>query len=196
MKLEPWEIVLREQLGLSTDPKPEAPAPQPVENTTQSTLAFLLLLCVLGLSTAYVYDDKTGGHGKSWIMSRFHTNDTRVAEAPKETPKPSKPVEITPAPSETPKDADIAKLRSDLEKNAAEYKAKYDEVMGKLNTASQKMGLMGILLNENFNILNQNANRDQLMFFNRDWTLDRMPRYIELSADDVEYLKKYVREGQ
>ena len=199
MKLEPWEIVLREQLGINK-PVAETPAPKPADNDKTGTAAFVLLLCVLGLSTIYLYDDKTGGSMKNWVLSRFHTTNNRVAEAPREV-IPSKPesAPVTPSvpasPSAPSNSGDVAKLRSDMEKQAAEYKAKYDEVMGRLNSASQRMGLMGIMLNENFNILNQNPNRDQLMFFNRDWTLDRMPRYIELSADDVEYLKKYVREG-
>jgi hypothetical protein len=195
MKLEPWEIVLREQLGLDTKPA-EAPAPKaPVDTDKTGTAAFLLLLCVLGLSIIYLYDDKTGGRMKNWVVSRFHTTDTKVVETPREPVAPSKPQEPPSKPVDTPKDTDVAKLRTDMEKQAAEYKAKYEELLGRINNASQRMGLMGIMLNENFNILNQNPNRDQLMFFNRDWTLDRMPRYIELSADDMEYLKKYVREG-
>ena len=34
------------------------------------------------------------------------------------------------------------------------------------------------------------------IFFNRDWTLDRMPKYIEMTEDDKEYLKKFIRKNQ
>jgi len=55
------------------------------------------------------------------------------------------------------------------------------------------LSLMGLLLNENFMIVRNNYNKGHLIFFNRDWTLDQMPHYLELTDDDKEYLKKFVK---
>ena len=53
-----------------------------------------------------------------------------------------------------------------------------------------------LLLNENFSMIMKGADASDFIFFNRDWTLDRMPKYIELTEDDKEYLKKFVRPNQ
>ena len=52
--------------------------------------------------------------------------------------------------------------------------------------------LMGLLLNENFNIIKQDESKDEMVFFNSDWTLNKMPSHIELSDEDRDYLRKYV----
>lgn len=202
MKLEPWEIELQNQLGTSVVPvlpeikpvpvEPEVvsePIPVVEENKGPGTWAFLVLFSILGLASLYIYDDKTGGKMKSWVASRFHT-------APQEQ-KPNLPKENKPA--QQPKieigDAEVAKLRTELEKLKTENKAQYDAVIGKLNTVGNKVVLMGLLLNENFNIIRQSANYEDMVFFNKDWTLDKMPKYIDLSDDDREYLRKYVNEN-
>ena len=69
-------------------------------------------------------------------------------------------------------------------------------MQAKLNINSTKIGLMGLLLNENFTMIMRGADSNDFIFFNRDWTLDREPKYIELTEDDKEYLKKLVRPNQ
>lgn len=189
MQVEPWEIELRNQLGL--DKQPELPSVVVSESSsTNGTVFYVLLLVGLALACLYVYDDKTGSHMKNWAMSHFQN---RIGD--ELNVKNHDKIIVSPESKTTTKDADIAKLRNDLEKIFADNKGKYDEIAAKLNTTSHKVALMGLLLNENFNILDQNKNVGKLMFFNRDWTLDRMPKYIELSEDDIEYLKKFVKEN-
>jgi hypothetical protein len=48
---------------------------------------------------------------------------------------------------------------------------------------------MGLWLNENFNIIKQNEDKDEMVFFNSDWTLNKMPSHIDLSDEIKEYLK-------
>jgi hypothetical protein len=55
---------------------------------------------------------------------------------------------------------------------------------------------MGLLLNENFTMIMNGKDASDFVFFNRDWTLDRMPKYIEMTEDDKEYLKKFIRTNQ
>jgi len=194
MQLEPWEIELRQQLGLEQQINTSDTVASTKIDFTNGTMTFVFLLIVLACATLYVYDDKTGGHFKNWTLSHFHTNKI---ESPSST-YPVDPVEpkITQPIEPSFKDAEIAKIKNELTKFNLENKTKYDEITAKLNVTSHKVGLMGVILNENFNILDQNKNVHKLMFFNRDWTLDRMPSYIELSEDDIEYLKKFVKEGQ
>lgn len=200
MKLEPWEIELQNQLGTAVVPELPEIKPVPVEpevvseptsvveeNKGPGTWAFLILFTVLGLSSLYIYDDKTGGKMKSWVASRFHT----VPQEQK-PPKENKPTE---QPKLEIGDAEVAKLRTELEKLKTENKTQYDAVIGKLNTVGNKVVLMGLLLNENFNIIRQSANYEDMVFFNKDWTLDKMPKYIDLSDDDREYLRKYIKEN-
>jgi hypothetical protein len=199
MKLEPWEIELQNQLGSNLAPEVPKTIPVPVEPEVVSeptpvveetkgpgTWAFLILFTVLALSSLYIYDGKTGGKMKSWATSRFHT----VPQEQK--PKENKPVE---QPKVEFEDAEVAKLRTELYKLKNENKAQYDAVMGKLNAVGNKVVLMGLLLNENFNIIRQSANYEDMVFFNKDWTLNKMPKYIDLSDDDREYLRKYVNQN-
>jgi len=53
-----------------------------------------------------------------------------------------------------------------------------------------KVALLGILFNENVSIMRKNY--WNLLFFNRDWTINSMPDHIQLMDSDVEYLKEYV----
>jgi len=204
MKLEPWEIELQNQLGSNFVPEVPKIKPVPVESVVSEpevvsepnpvveeskgpgTWAFLILFTVLALSSLYIYDGKTGGKMKSWVASRFHT-------VPQEQNlKENKAVE---QPKLEFEDAEVAKLRTELYKLKNENKSQYDAVMGKLNLVGNKVVLIGLLLNENFNIIRQSANYEDMVFFNRDWTLNKMPKYIDLSDDDREYLRKYVNKS-
>jgi hypothetical protein len=60
---------------------------------------------------------------------------------------------------------------------------------------SQRIGLMGIMLNENFMLLKNNQNKDFIML-NRDWKITKMPRNLELTDLDKEILQQFVVENQ
>jgi hypothetical protein len=134
-----------------------------------------VLLVIIGLATILVYDNKTGNHFKNWIFSSFQTKQS-VSVVKEETFDP-----------------ELVKLKSDIDKFKLENKSSLDAINAKLNVNSSKIGLMGLLLNENFSMIMKGADASDFIFFNRDWTLDRMPKYIELTEDDKEYLKKFVR---
>lgn len=197
MALEDWENELRKQFEETEEKsasdkyvdsvpqqknKIEVPSPVPapvivpvIENKDSSTFVFFVLLVIIGLATILVYDNKTGNHFKNWIFSSFQ-NKQSVSVVKEETFDP-----------------ELVKLKSDIDKFKLENKSSLDAINAKLNVNSSKIGLMGLLLNENFSMIMKGADASDFIFFNRDWTLDRMPKYIELTEDDKEYLKKFVR---
>jgi len=200
MKLEPWEIDLQNQLNdkstqIPVVPEPVVPEPvvveEPVTLETEQkgpgSWAFLILFLVLSLASLHIYDDKTGGNIKKWAFSFFHNSEAKAEKTEKPKVQETKP--------NFNEDAEVAQLRSEVAKIKSLNKAQYDEIMGKLNTVSNKVVLMGLLLNENFNIIGQNINYGDLIYFNRDWTLDKMPKYIELSDEDRDYLRKFIKEN-
>ncbi len=192
MKLEAWEIELKKQFetndvepieNVVQEPKSENVVQEPEiistpvnSNQDNSTLFFLAILIILGISILFVYDYKTGGNIKKWMTSAFVSKHTEKIDK-----------------EEISEDAEVAKLRTDLEKYKSENKNNIDALSAKLDTNSNKIGLMGLLLNENFSMIMKGEKSNDFIFFNRDWTLDRMPRYIDLTEDDKEYLKKYVK---
>jgi hypothetical protein len=193
MALEDWENELRKQFEETEEKsasekyvdsvpqqknKIEVPSPVIVpvtENKDSSTFVFFVLLVIIGLATILVYDNKTGNHFKNWIFSSFQTKQS---------------VSVV---KEEIFDPELVKLKSDIDKFKLENKSSLDAINAKLNVNSSKIGLMGLLLNENFSMIMKGADASDFIFFNRDWTLDRMPKYIELTEDDKEYLKKFVR---
>lgn len=62
----------------------------------------------------------------------------------------------------------------------------------KINSNSEKITLTGIILNENFTIIRNGHDKSHLIYFNRDWSLEKGPRYLDLTENDREYLKKYI----
>ena len=200
MELEDWEKELRNEYGspeVKAEPTPSAQsAPVPVQepkveepkveikpvddkSKDSGTWLFLVLFLILGITIVWIYDDKTGGKIKSSIMSTFHSKEN-----------------VQPKEKELISDAEVGKLKNELEKFRSENKTAIDAIQAKLNSNSSKIGLMGLLLNENFTMIMNGKDASDFIFFNRDWTLDRMPKYIEMTEDDKEYLKKFIRKNQ
>ena len=191
--MENWEKELKLQLeteiaepSLPKVEKPDSnaqkPTPSPkveaVKKEESGTWLFVVMLFILAATTLWVYDDKTGGSIRSSISSLFNSSFTVKPEEKKESPY---------------SDAEVAKIKNELEKFKSENKSALDSIQAKLNTNSTKIGLMGLLINENFTMIMRGADSSDFVFFNRDWTLDREPRFIELTDDDKEYLKKYIK---
>lgn len=190
--MEPWEIELQNQLQ---DSKTEAPKPEimkqeekqieivevPAQDTkvedSGNSLSFLIMFMILTVAMLFVYDHKTGGKIKDWILSHF-SNKTEVVEK----------VE-----NKKTLENDNSKMKEEFDKFVATHKGQLDALQNKVGSIRDKVMLMGLLLNENFNIIKQNEDKDEMVFFNSDWTLNKMPSHIDLSDEDKEYLKKYVK---
>lgn len=182
--LEQWEINLRRQLeGKVNSTKQNwedklVKEIQPMSNTTEkakdnNNIVLMVLLIILGVSMLFAYDAKSGGKVKSWFASESSVQSSDSSKF----------------------DAEIALLRSEIQKVATDNNAKLDNLTTKVQWSNDRLTLMGLLLNENFMIVRNNYDKGKLIFFNRDWTLDKMPHYVQLSDDDKEYLKKFVKES-
>lgn len=214
MALEQWEIDLRKQLeGRINSNKPKngqtwedklveeiEDLPQVRERVEQkandkknNTLVMLVLLIVLGVATLFAYDSKSGGKIQAWIQARL---SPACATQDPTGPVIGPNIGPNPGPQSKTYDAEIAALRADIQRVDADNKANMDKLAAKVKWNGERITLMGMLLNENFMIVRNNYNKGHLIFFNRDWTLDQMPHYLELSDEDREYLKKYVRPAQ
>jgi len=56
------------------------------------------------------------------------------------------------------------------------------------------VGLVALLHNENFAAMRPLAQNRDILFINRDWTIDRLPKYLTLTKRDIELITKcYVR---
>lgn len=221
--MEPWEIELRNQLGgvQDTQPakkaEPAAPAPQPEPQPQQpvsapepiaaspvpkhqsSTSSFLAALVFLTVVTLLVYDYKNGGRIKSNISGLFVTKTEapdkprRPIEPKREEPKPSPPQQTQPQPQPEKPKAEAPQSKGDLDALRSENKAQIDALNKRLDVAANKLKLVGLMVNENFNIIGQKIS-DSFIYMNSDWTLDRMPKYLDLSPNDRQYLEQYVRQ--
>lgn len=199
MALEQWEIDLRRQLTEKVNTKPQTwenklteeinALPKVVKTKAKdnTTIVMFVLFIVLGCFTLYVYEHKSEGMIQSWISSLFTTNSVEQSPVQPQLQKPS---------YNTDYDAEIATLRSDIKKIDSENKVNLEKLTSKLKWDSDRITLMGIMLNENFLIVRNNNFKGHLIFFNRDWTLDQAPHYLQLSDDDKDYLRKFIKINQ
>jgi len=179
MALEQWEKDLRRQLSGVKVLKRErwednlAKEIEDIIPRKKHTTTFVGCLIILGILTAFAFDQKTGA-----ITHWWKTTQQNIAIVP---PLPSRPQKSY--------DADIADLRGIVQKTQA------DLIKLELRTKSnsEKITLAGMIINENFMIVRNSYDKNHLVFFNRDWTLDQMPHYLQLTDSDKEYLKNYVK---
>lgn len=176
MALEQWEKDLRRQLsGVRTrkleswenDLLQEIEDVQP-RKTKNNTTTFVFCLIMLGIMTLFAYNHKTNAISQWWQS----TNQN-----------------IGAVPPLTQSDKEIAAIKATVQSEAEKVAKLQDKV--KFN--SQRIALTGMVMNENSIIIRNNYDKNHLIFFNRDWTLDQMPHYLKLSEEDKEYLKKYVK---
>lgn len=181
MALEQWEIDLRKQLDSKKAKKQEkwenklAEEVKEIKPRKENTTLFVVVLVFLGLSTLFLYDYKSGGSLSGWIKSKF---------------QPAKVVESCPPP---PQNDDFKSLRDEIKRVESQQKDEIGKINGKLKWHNDRITLLGMTVNENFLIMYNNASRSNLVFLNRDWTIDKMPQYLELSESDKEYLRQFVK---
>lgn len=190
---EQWEIDLRNQLldgpelqkekmrkervraSLTPDPEPLRTA---LKKEPESLLGYYVIIVLLIIMSLFIYNQKCGGDIASWFANRIQFADE------KKTP----PVNVPPA----NKSNDIVQLKLDMEK----MKQDIEIMSSKLKWNSDRIALMGVLMNENFVIMGNNYDRSDLIFFNADWTINKMPRYLQIQENDRKYLQKFVKPNQ
>lgn len=141
---------------------------------SDGVLGYYLIIFVLLAMSLFIYNQKSGGAITKWFGNRIQISP--------ELPASSKPVPPNKSTDVTQLQVDVAKIKQDME-----------VLTSKVKWNSDRITLMGMVLNENFVITGNNYDRSHLIFFNADWTIDKMPKYLELQEKDKEYLKKFVK---
>lgn len=165
--LEQWEIDLRQQLEEKINYKEEKMETKAnVENLSKkeymnNTFVMLFVLILLVFAIVFIYNSKKIKDVKDNVGIKY--------------------------PTKTNYDIQIASLRSDIENVVSSS----NKLNGKIQANNDRLSVMGMLLTENFLIVRNNHDKNDLVFFNRDWSLDRMPKHLRLSDEDKEYLKKF-----
>lgn len=93
-----------------------------------------------------------------------------------------------------------SKIESDritlLETRISELEKDNLELKEKQLWNSQRIGLMGIMLNENFMLLKNNQNKNDFIMLSRDWKISKMPKNLELTELDKEILRQFLEQNQ
>ena len=79
---------------------------------------------------------------------------------------------------------------SSLKEKIVELEHDRDQLSEKLMQQSKKIGIMGILLNENFLIVKDNYDKNDIILLNREWKIKKLPKYIMLDDKDKDFLDK------
>lgn len=199
--MEQWEIDLRTQLeGTVATEEPRRPAPQPQQQPQptrrkrqkkqqpsvlfpppkkkKSNAGALLIVAISLLGLLLLAINVKNNES---IFSWPKINEISLKKTdPKLDPVVAPPVDHSPA---------IAQLVTDVE----ELQTKNKSIEESMSKQARRTAFLGILHNNNFVIMKNNYNRQDLVFFNRDWTIDAMPKYLNLSTEDQEYLRRYLR---
>jgi len=74
---------------------------------------------------------------------------------------------------------------------SASYSAdELEKIKEKVQSQEKKLFLLGLVTNENAYIVKQNKNKKDMMFIEKNWTVDKGPTYIHVTDKDIEYLEK------
>ena len=170
----------KEPINKKEDDMKQSPfAPHKHKKKEDNYVAYYFIIFVLILLGLFVYNQKSGGNIAKWFENRIqiaNPNQPALQSPTLPSMPPDKSVEVTQLQTE------VAKLKQDM-----------DVLSGKVKWNSDRITLMGMVLNENFVITGNNYDRSHLIFFNANWTIDKMPRYLELQEKDKEYLQKFVK---
>jgi hypothetical protein len=180
-KEKTWEDRLREQIS-NVQPTPPAQHHAPKKN---NNAIFLMVILVLLGAVAFAVNMKTG------VISNLFKS-----KAPEATVvDPANPFEqrkTDPVPPGNNLASEVRQIRIDVDRMKADNNAKFEDMQKKIKWNGDRITLLGMMHNENWLVIrNQGANSSQFLYFNGDWTLSGMPQYLQLTADDQEFLEKY-----
>lgn len=78
-------------------------------------------------------------------------------------------------------------VRSQIERLRIEQ----DKINKRLAWSNERLVLLATVQQENFAALKNGDNN--FIYFKGDWTINQMPRFLELTPEDKEFLKKYLK---
>lgn len=62
--------------------------------------------------------------------------------------------------------------------------------------ATDRLTLMAMLTNHNTAVSQYNYPKSDMVYLNPDWTIDKMPKYLDLDRDDRVFLQQFMRAGE
>lgn len=203
MALEKWEIELRKQLqdsSYTVQPKEKTwedrlreqisnvqPSP-PVHHhhapkKNNNTAVFMMVILILLGAVAFAVNMKTG------VISNLFNKKAEVVVDPA---NPFEERKADPVPPANNLASEVRQIRIDVDRMKADNNAKFEDMQKKIKWNGERITLLGMMHNENWLVIrNQGANSSQFLYFNGDWTLSGMPQYLQLTADDQEFLERY-----
>lgn len=181
--MEEWEIELKQQLSnVSTKAKSssdnweeelrkQVSSVLPSEkNKINKTLIFLVLLIFLSIAVIFVFNHKTNNS----LVNLFKQDHQKTEEKIEEIIEEEKPNEFVLLKEQ------IKSLEEDRDKLSANCKKQ-----------AQQICLLGVLLNENFLIVRDGYEKNDMILLNRDWKIKKFPKHIKLEKSDIEFLEKH-----
>jgi hypothetical protein len=124
----------------------------------------LIVLIILGVLTLVAYQKKSSINVKSWVQNQFNEIITKVDD----------------------------KGIDDLKKQNEEIKKTIVDLDQKTKWNNDRIFILGLMSNENNLILQNDYDKNHLLFLDKDWKIDQEPHYIQISNEDRDYLKKYM----
>jgi hypothetical protein len=69
-----------------------------------------------------------------------------------------------------------------------------EEVKPEITTVqNDRMALMGIVNNNNSAVMRYGYSRQDIIFINEDWTIDRIPPHVQLSKEDEVFVRRFLK---
>ena len=83
------------------------------------------------------------------------------------------------------------------EDRIADIERKLMEVEGRVDRQAYDIRLLAIMHNENFAVVKKATGIRDIIFINKDWTIDRMPSHLTLTNEEKdEIYKKFVKKSE
>lgn len=178
--MEEWEVELKQQLSnVSTKPKSSldnweeelrkqvSSVPPVQKNKINKTLIFLVLLIFLSIAVVFVFNHKTNNS----LTNLFKQETPQKIEEKIEEKKNNEFVSLK---------EQIKSLEEDRDRLSANCKKQ-----------AQQICLLGVLLNENFLIVRDGYEKNDIVLLNRDWKIKKFPKHLKLEQSDMEFLEKH-----
>lgn len=144
------------------------------KNMIRKDYLLYIYLTLMSLALLFALEYRTG-----WLSSKFQK---KVISQQKEV--------LEPANKSFQSEIEI------LEQKIVDLEIANKELQKQLLWNSQRIGLMGIMLNENFNIIKNNNSKDNIIFLGRDWKLSAMPKNLNLTEDDKKIIIEFLEANQ
>lgn len=174
--MEQWEIDLRNQLENSNSNNLK-PINQSVPQKAKSDSFLYFCFIILGIAILLAFNYKTNGFVKEKI-DEWNSQELEVEEKPVEE---NKPIE-----EEKTEDIYLEKIKN-IENDILELKISNKWV-------SDRVTVIGMVLNENFSIIRNNNDKQEIILLEKDWKMSRKPSHIQFSERSQEIADKYSKD--